>query len=83
MKNFVLLCLVTAFITSSAIAQNTDSTTYFLDKTAVTSNILYPVLENDTNALWLRHNGVNENLATARQIKQAYLELSILKTTSF
>ena len=83
MKNFLLLCLVTAFITNSVIAQNTDSTTYFLDKTAVTSNILYPVLENDTNALWLRYNGINENLTTARQIKQAYLELSILKTTSF
>lgn len=76
MKNFLLLCLVAVFITSSAIAQNTDSTTYFLDKTAVTSNVLYPVLENDTNALWLRHNGINENLTTAKQVKQAYLELT-------
>lgn len=72
MKKALLFLLCYAAV--NLIAQAIDSTTYFLDKTEITSGVLYPYLENDSTALWLKFYGNTNNIANNKQWKQIYAE---------
>ena len=76
MKKLILLLVINAYILSISTAQTTDSTLLLLDKTEITTNVLYPHFSNDSNAQWLKYDGNNDSLATSKRWKQTYLELA-------
>lgn len=54
MRKIIVYLLLSYGTTTTGFAQSIDSTTFYLDKTEITTNVLYPSLENDTTASWLK-----------------------------
>ena len=59
MRKIITYLLLSYGITTASFAQQ-DSTLLLLDKTEITSNLLYPSLENDSTTSWLKLSGDNK-----------------------
>ena len=74
MKKLILLLVISAYILPTSNAQTIDSTLLLLDKTEITSGVLYPYLANDSTASWLKLGGDTDSTSNSKRWKQIYAE---------
>ena len=74
MRKIIVYLLLSYGTTTTGFAQSIDSTTFYLDKTEITTNVLYPSLENDTTASWLKLGGDTNSISNSKRWKQIYAE---------
>ena len=74
MKELVLLIIISSCILPTSNAQTVDSTLLLLDKTEISSGVLYPYLANDSTASWLKLGGDTNSISNSKRWKQIYAE---------
>lgn len=74
MKKIIFSLIVSFYFVPTTTAQTIDSTLLLLDKTEISSGVLYPYLANDSNSLWLKFDGTTDSIANIRRWKQTYSE---------
>ena len=74
MKKIILLLIFSFYFVPTTTAQTIDSTLLLLDKTEITSGVLYPRFDNDTISLWFKFDGTTDSVANSKRWQQTYSE---------
>jgi hypothetical protein len=73
MRKIITYLLLSYGIITASFAQQ-DSTLLLLDKTEITTGVLYPYLANDSTASWLKLGGDTNSISNSKRWKQLYAE---------